>query len=792
MAEGRVGLKGGTAAVALSPAPVGARDGAPPLDAYLGALRAYHPSRVALIAEAMGLTDVPGRAGALAGAVAERLGEPRAAARVLEGLPDAPRQALSLFALTESTAWPLRALVHALSALGVEAGAVQPLLDLGLAAGSAGPDAVPTPTPAPPAPTQAGETMVYAHPAAVSAARTVLPDRLALTRSGPVRRERESDGLEPILRLAVVWQRVAEAPLRQTHQGTVYKRDRERLEDDPAVAGPIADALEPLPDMPALWLALARGVGLLEAEPGSDRLRAARPEFWAENAFHLPQMVAARWLGLWTWHEQGGMQHDGAEVLLAWPFVRAPVLLWLATLGPDEWAAHDDLAELLRARSPRWDRPAFQGDVRLEPAEPPSARGKEKGRGARGKTADSGGSTSPGAAALGAMLLGAAYQLNLVRTAEEVPSGRRVVQLTALGRYLLALGPPPPPRPSYEHFLYVQPSFEVIAYRQGLTPSLVGRFSRFAVWSQVGAALALRLTPESVYRGLEGGLTTQAMFDLLQRHSQRPLPAGVAEALRTWAGRRERVTYHAAATLVEFATAADLEQALGSWPVVDDRPAPVRVSDRLVLVEDDRSIPFDRFRLTGSRNYRTPPEACVEVGDDGVTLAIDPARSDLLVDAELARFTDEMPRGASPSGDPRRRFVVTAGSLARAAEGGFTAAPLAAWFARRTGRDVPPAVRLLLLAASSRVPELSAGRPLLLRTPTAEVLDGLAQHPETRDLLGERLGPTAAVIPDDALDAFRNALARLGLSLADVDGGDRGAPGPARGARHLPSAGGGS
>jgi len=220
---------------------------------------------------------------------------------------------------------------------------------------------------------------------------------------------------------------------------------------------------------------------------------------------------------------------------------------------------------------------------------------------------------------LGAMLLGAAYQLNLVRTAEEVPSGRRVVQLTPLGRYLLALGPPPPPPPAYEHFLFVQPSFEVIAYRQGLTPPLVGRFSRFAVWTQVGAALAMRLTPESVYRGLEGGLTAQAMRDQLQRHSPRPLPAGVTEALRTWAGRRERVTYHASATLVEFATPDDLERALRHWPA-DDRPAPLRVSDRLVLVEDERSIPFQRFRLTGSRSYRTPPDACVEVEPDGVTI----------------------------------------------------------------------------------------------------------------------------------------------------------------------------
>ena len=303
----------------------------------------------------------------------------------------------------------------------------------------------------------------------------------------------------------------------------------------------------------------------------------------------------------------------------------------------------------------------------------------------------------------------------------------------------------------------------------------VGAFSRFAQWTQVGAALALRLTPESVYTGLEGGMTPQSMIDLLQRHNPRPLPAGVNEALRGWAGRRERVTYHAAATLIEFANNDDLEQALLVWLVVGERPAPVRVSDRLLLVEDDRAIPFDKFRLAGSRDYRKPPDACIEVEADGVTLTLDPARSDLLVEAELARFTVETSPAASagPTGSmstihPRRRFVVSAASLIRAAEGGQSASQLSAWFPRRTGGEIPPSIRLLMLAGTTRVPPLSSSRPLILRTTSAEILNGLAQHPDTSPYLGERLGPTAVIVPDFALASFREALKRLGLSLDEV------------------------
>ena len=110
---------------------------------------------------------------------------------------------------------------------------------------------------------------------------------------------------------------------------------------------------------------------------------------------------------------------------------------------------------------------------------------------------------------------------------------------------------------------------------------------------------------------------------------------------------------------------------------------------------------------------------------------------------------------------------MTADSLARAAESGFTATQLAQWYHRRTGADIPPAVRLLLAARASRVAPLATSRPLILHAPSAEILDGLAQHPETRDLLGERLGPTSVVISDELLPSFRSALERLGLSLDD-------------------------
>jgi Helicase conserved C-terminal domain len=714
----------------------------PPLIAYRAALKRYEGARLVEIHAALGGADLGGKANRLPDAIADRLSEVRVAERVIAGLSHGPKVALGLFALTETSAWPGLGLMLGLHLLGVEsAPSIRRLMELGLVAAKVGDtyesvfDYDRTIT------TQIGITTILAHPSAMIAARTILPEGEPPLESGSVRQIREADGLEPILRLAAVWQRIEESPIRQTQQGTFFKRDRERLEDDPVLAGPITDAIEPLPDMALLWIALARNVGLVVPEAGSDRLIAASPEFWGENAFHLPQMIATRWLALRDWHEQAGMRQETSPVDLAIPFVRASVLLWLARISDEGWVALEDLVEHLSRLAPGWNHPVLSAVVA------PRTSGEET---------------------LASILLGPAYQLGLIRAAEETPSGRRVVQLTPLGRYALALGPPPPPKQTFDHFLFVQPNFEMIAYRQGLNPPLIGQFSRFARWSQVGAALELKLTPDSVYRGLEGGLTTEAMLDRLGRHSSRGLPAGVAEALRTWANRRERVTYYSSATLVEFATPEDLEAAVELWPK-SGRVAPLRISDRLLLVEDEGSIPFTRFRMAGSRDYRRAAEACVDVEADGVTLSLDLGRSDLMVDAELVRFADEIPSSRRPDGasTPRRSFLVSPQSLARAAENGMSVAQTSRWFQQRTGSEMPSAIRLLLHAATPGIGEFPTRRPIVMTVPTPELLDGLFQHPSTGPHLGDRLGPTTAIVPDDDFEPLQQALAELGLSIAD-------------------------
>jgi hypothetical protein len=226
------------------------------------------------------------------------------------------------------------------------------------------------------------------------------------------------------------------------------------------------------------------------------------------------------------------------------------------------------------------------------------------------------------------------------------------------------------------------------------------------------------------------------------------------------------VTYHASATLIEFASSESLEQALETWPESEHSP-PQRVAERLLLAQDDSAIPFHRFRLAGSRDYRRPAEPCVEIDRDGVTLSLDLGRSDLFIDAELARFADEARVSQSPDAT-RRKFVVSPASLIRGLGDGVNAAALSRWFADRAGLEVPPAIRLLLHASQDPQPPLRLDRPVVLTTPTDDLLDGLLQHPSTRSLLGERLGPAAVLVPEESREQLRIALSALGLRFNDL------------------------
>ncbi len=647
--------------------------------------------------------------------------------RRLQDLEPSGRQLLALIAHARQPLWRLGNLVELTLALGQPDG-LKPIFSL-LEAGLL----FPVLPGAMPAKLKSFEQWVgmagsvglsvFAHPAV--AARALgedlgLPELRSATApaAGPVH---EADGLEWPLRLSALWQQVKAGPLRRTQGGTFFKRDLDRLRQDPILSAPPQDALAELPDPALLAVALAEAEGILHEAEGE--LHAGPlPAAWEDGLARALESLVAALLRLESWDARDGFRVPAETTGNPYPSAYLLLLLLLARLPADAWAAPDDLEAWLRQHHPYWAG---------EDARPSRARGW-----------------------VDTFLLGLLHPLRLVQAVKDEAGAWRV-RLSPWSRWLLGQGEMPAPPPTFAQTLLVQPNLEILAYRQGLTPALVARLAHFAAWKGLGAACTLQLQPETVYRALEAGLTFETILGTLEQHATRAVPAPVIDSLRTWAQKRDRITVYPSAALLEFATAEDLNEALARGV-----PA-LRLADRLALVSHEDAIDFKHFRLTGTRDYGLPPEKCVTVEADGVTLSIDLARSDLLLETELPRFAAPLDRAAV---NGRRQYRLTPASLAAARESGLTVAGMETWFGQRTGGPLSPAARLLLGTAQAAPAELR--RHLVLHVPTPELADGLVQWPETRALIEERLGPTALAVSDENAPRLREQLVLLGIRLS--------------------------
>jgi hypothetical protein len=370
----------------------------------------------------------------------------------------------------------------------------------------------------------------------------------------------------------------------------------------------------------------------------------------------------------------------------------------------------------------------------------------------------SGGSPNqPASMALARFLLGLAYQFRLVQAVRALDGGW-LIRLSPLGQWILGAGKEPE-LPGFAQSLLVQPNLEILAYRQGLTPALVARLGRFATWKSLGAACTMQLRPETVYAALEMGETSESILKVLKERSSRELPPAVPQLVRTWAGKRERISVYTSATLFEFGSPADLEDALARG-----LPA-VPLSDRMAAVANETEVDFRLFRLTATRDYTMPPQQCVTVESDGVTLILDPTRTDLLLESEVQRFAELLGRDET---NGKRQYRLTPASTAVGRDAGMTLAALETWFQRRAGQVLPAAARLLMAEGGGPPPQLH--RRLVLHVPTEELADGLEQWPGTRALIEERLGPLALAVVEEHADLLRERLAELGITPMPEDG----------------------
>jgi hypothetical protein len=559
---------------------------------------------------------------------------------------------------------------------------------------------------------------IFLHPAVLSRARGLNATATAKPRGSAA----TADGLEWPLRIAAAWQRSRPAPVKTTQSKALFKRDLTRLQNDALLNAPLGDRAAVSPDAGILAFEWAVAAGLFR--PSTNEY-VAIPAIvdWTDDLRQLLTHLFSRFFAVESWDPRRGYL-PGGDVT---PQTATAALVVFDQLARSPSSAHApaELADVLWEHHPSWQSVLTREDAR-----------------------------NRGADWVDALLTAVAYPLQIVERPASDPDKYR---LSEFGRHLLCSAPEPPAPPLYPQTLTVQPNAEMIVYRQGLSPRLIAELSRFAAWKQLGPACTLELNAEETYRGLESGLTLAVLKQTLDRHAMRPLPPNVADLLSRWADKRERITVFPSATLVEFLHASELDLALSRGLVS------IKLTDRIGLTADGRDPDFKALRLIGNREYDARAVQCLSLAPDGLTLSVDPSQADLLLDAEIARLAEPIPA----NGSTHRLYRLTPAKLRAACERGMTPESIDHWLETRSGAPLSPAGRLFLANGSTPAPISKTCR--IVRLPSEPFADGLAQWPETTNLLRDRLGPTTFVIDPANLDELTERLASLGIPLTVLE-----------------------
>ncbi len=547
---------------------------------------------------------------------------------------------------------------------------------------------------------------------------------------------RQADGWEVPIRLGVVWQQARLSPLKRTQTGTLFKRDYERISEHPVMNAGMVDGRAELQQQAALFYGLAKQQGWLTGT--QDQLFPAKrlDEVWPTDLFALRRSLAQAYYQQDDWCELPELISAGySSTMLA--SGRYAVHAALSQLPPGEGTTSDQLAQFLVNKLQPWNQENEWFAGKKDPAHRLDLLKQWVKN----------------------FCFGLAYQLGIteISTAND-PNDQRIgkidiVRLTEFGRQLGDTGMSAVEPETTVQTLLVQPNMSLVVYRQGLDVPLLGKLAAFAEFESAGAALMLKLNPQSVYAGLEAGLSAQSIADLLQTRQGRPLAPSVISSLENWSRKRDRVAVYINANLFEFSSHDDARSAL-------DRGQPGElITDRILLTPAGQEGDLSNLRITASRDYRLPPEPCLTPRADGVTFDVNLEKSDLMLEPELRRFMDLVEVSAA---DNRAVFRITPSSIASALREGSSLAGFNEWFLQRAGSIAPESVRLLFHAAQGF--PLKVEQLQVLSVPNEEILSGLVQHPWTQMLITERLGPRHFCIKENSLAEFIEILRRLGMN----------------------------
>jgi hypothetical protein len=330
------------------------------------------------------------------------------------------------------------------------------------------------------------------------------------------------------------------------------------------------------------------------------------------------------------------------------------------------------------------------------------------------------------------------------------------VRLTDLGRAIVQPDQPAPihaPPVIAPPAWVVQPNFEILVYLDrvavDLLPPLDGHAERVQVEPHVAR---YRLTHATVYQGLERGGTLDALLNALQRGAGMPLPPNVLATLQEWARQREQVTVYRQARLLEYRDATTRQKAL------DAGQAGTPIGARFVLVPPTADV-RGKQRIDYAK-LRPPSLTATEQGSIRLTRP-----SDLFLLATLDAWAERQTDGS---------WQLTPPSVQAAVAAQRPIAPFLMQLREQLTQPLPPLLEVALRAWAGDRPTSALGTGQVFRCAQPAIVRAIAESALFRPYIRAVLGPTALLVDDWQIAAFRECLAWVGLDVLGLwDGEER-------------------
>lgn len=353
------------------------------------------------------------------------------------------------------------------------------------------------------------------------------------------------------------------------------------------------------------------------------------------------------------------------------------------------------------------------------------------------------------------------HRLGVAAIARDENGAVVAFRISPLGAHLLGLSDEIPDlgaQAEGEKPLIIQPNFEIIAYTEPQHLQTLYQLERFATRERAERVAHYKLDKDSVYRGLQDGMSAPEMREFLETHSRSGVPQNIAYSLDDWQAQWQRVTVWPSASIIEAETPDELDAIIATL----GEDAITRLAPNWAVVEP-KHLQSARNYLTGSRNaqaldYSLDIEQAFETSDD-LEIVVPADNIDLWLRAKLEQFAEFRSEIKG-----QVRFEITPSSVARAAALGSSADDILAFLETIGTPPVPANVTLTIKGWSGEVAPVSLGGVQVL-VADAEVVAQMASVAELRKLLWLRAGDGAALVKSADVPKLKAALKKRGIAF---------------------------